>query len=194
MNRRDFLQLAGATQLPRRVAGVSRRGTAASSPRRRSSPRCRPASPPVTSAAGAPSSGAAPIAPRGCSSSSRRPSASRIRGACAVRRRSRRPTSRRGSTLTDLPAGQRIFYRVLYQDLSDLRTWSEPVAGSFTTPSTDAARRHDRLVRRHRRPGLGHQSGLGRAAPLRNDAARAAGRVHQRRRHDLRRSARRCRK
>jgi alkaline phosphatase D len=38
-------------------------------------------------------------------------------------------------TLTDLPAGQRIFYRVLYQDLSDLRTWSEPVTGSFTTPS-----------------------------------------------------------
>jgi alkaline phosphatase D len=37
--------------------------------------------------------------------------------------------------LTDLPAGQRIFYRVLYQDLSDLRTWSEPVTGSFATPS-----------------------------------------------------------
>ena len=36
--------------------------------------------------------------------------------------------------LTDLPAGQRIFYRVLYQDLSDLRTWSEPVTGSFNTP------------------------------------------------------------
>jgi alkaline phosphatase D len=39
-------------------------------------------------------------------------------------------------TLTDLPAGQRVFYRVIYQDLSDLRTWSDPVAGSFTTPST----------------------------------------------------------
>jgi alkaline phosphatase D len=38
-------------------------------------------------------------------------------------------------TLTDLPAGQRVFYRVIYQDLSDLRTWSDPVAGSFTTPS-----------------------------------------------------------
>jgi alkaline phosphatase D len=37
--------------------------------------------------------------------------------------------------LTDLPPGQRIFYRVLYQDLSDLRAWSEPVAGSFATPS-----------------------------------------------------------
>src|SRR6185503_9189494 len=38
-------------------------------------------------------------------------------------------------TLTGLPGGQRIFYRVLYQDLSDLKTWSEPVTGSFTTPS-----------------------------------------------------------
>jgi alkaline phosphatase D len=40
------------------------------------------------------------------------------------------------TVLTDLPAGQRIFYRVLFQDLSDLRTWSEPATGSFTTPGT----------------------------------------------------------
>jgi alkaline phosphatase D len=40
--------------------------------------------------------------------------------------------------LTDLPAGQRVFYRVLYQDLSDLRVWSEPVTGSFTTASLTA--------------------------------------------------------
>jgi alkaline phosphatase D len=39
--------------------------------------------------------------------------------------------------LIDLPAGQRVFYRVRYQDLSDLRTWSEPVTGSFTTPSVN---------------------------------------------------------
>lgn len=37
--------------------------------------------------------------------------------------------------LTDLPAGQRIFYRVQYQDLSDLRNWSVPEAGSFGTPA-----------------------------------------------------------
>jgi alkaline phosphatase D len=37
--------------------------------------------------------------------------------------------------LTGLPAGQRIFYRVQYQDLADLRGWSEPAAGSFTTPA-----------------------------------------------------------
>lgn len=36
--------------------------------------------------------------------------------------------------LVDLPPGQRISYRVRFQDLSDLRAWSEPVAGSFLTP------------------------------------------------------------
>jgi alkaline phosphatase D len=36
--------------------------------------------------------------------------------------------------LTGLPDGQRISYRVLFQDLSDLRTFSEPVEGSFLTP------------------------------------------------------------
>lgn len=39
------------------------------------------------------------------------------------------------TVLTGLPSGQRVFYRVLFQDLADLRTWSEPVAGSVTTPS-----------------------------------------------------------
>ena len=42
--------------------------------------------------------------------------------------------------LTDLPPGQRIFYRVQFQDLSDLRSWSLPVAGSFRTPGRTAAR------------------------------------------------------
>jgi alkaline phosphatase D len=40
--------------------------------------------------------------------------------------------------LTDLPAGQRMSYRVLFQDLGDLRVFSAPVDGSFQTP---AARR-----------------------------------------------------
>src|SRR5262249_7008927 len=39
------------------------------------------------------------------------------------------------TVLTDLPAGQRMFYRVRFQDLTDLRSWSEPVVGSFQTPS-----------------------------------------------------------
>jgi alkaline phosphatase D len=33
--------------------------------------------------------------------------------------------------LADLPAGQKIFYRVRFQDLNDPRSLSEPVAGSF---------------------------------------------------------------
>jgi alkaline phosphatase D len=39
--------------------------------------------------------------------------------------------------LDDLPAGQRIFYRVLYQDLSDIRRWSLPAEGSFQTPPSE---------------------------------------------------------
>jgi alkaline phosphatase D len=42
--------------------------------------------------------------------------------------------------LTDLPAGQRIFYRVLFQDLADIRSWSLPVQGSFSTPSAGQPR------------------------------------------------------
>ena len=36
--------------------------------------------------------------------------------------------------LRDLPAGQRIFYRVQFQDLGDLKNWSEPVVGMLVTP------------------------------------------------------------
>lgn len=42
--------------------------------------------------------------------------------------------------LADVPAGQRIFYRVRFQDLSDLRAWSDPVTGSFTTAPQSADR------------------------------------------------------
>src|SRR5439155_16191861 len=41
--------------------------------------------------------------------------------------------------LTDLPAGQRIAYRVLFQDLRDLKTWSQPAAGRFRTPAANAS-------------------------------------------------------
>jgi len=37
--------------------------------------------------------------------------------------------------LRALPTNQRIFYRVQFQSLSDLRVWSEPLVGSFTTPA-----------------------------------------------------------
>ncbi len=43
-------------------------------------------------------------------------------------------------TLSELPAGQRIFYRVKFQDLSDIRVWSDPVVGSFATPAIDPSR------------------------------------------------------
>jgi alkaline phosphatase D len=42
------------------------------------------------------------------------------------------------TVLTGLPPGQRVFYRVLFQDLSDLRTWSEPAAGALNTPAAAA--------------------------------------------------------
>jgi len=48
--------------------------------------------------------------------------------------------------LTDLPAGQRIFYRVMFQDLSDLKTWSVPHTGSFRTPEAATPRRDLTLV------------------------------------------------
>jgi alkaline phosphatase D len=57
--------------------------------------------------------------------------AQRVRGPAALE--SSDFTAR--TVLTGLPPGQRIFYRVLFQDLSDLRTWSDPVPGSFTTPA-----------------------------------------------------------
>ena len=39
--------------------------------------------------------------------------------------------------LEDLPPGQRIHYRARFQDLADLRRWSEAVVGSFVSPPTD---------------------------------------------------------
>src|SRR5262245_46165990 len=39
--------------------------------------------------------------------------------------------------LAELPAGQKIFYRVTFQSLDDAKVFSEPVAGSFlTAPNT----------------------------------------------------------
>jgi len=43
--------------------------------------------------------------------------------------------------LTGLPVGQRLFYRVLFQDLADLRSWSLPEHGTFTTPPSAGAPR-----------------------------------------------------
>jgi alkaline phosphatase D len=43
--------------------------------------------------------------------------------------------------LTDLPQNQRIFYRVQFQDLSDLRAMSVPQVGSFRTPAATTPQR-----------------------------------------------------
>ena len=48
--------------------------------------------------------------------------------------------------LSGLPPGQRIFYRVTFQDLADLHTWSDPAAGSFRTPPAAQDRRSIRLA------------------------------------------------
>ena len=40
--------------------------------------------------------------------------------------------------LVDLPSGQKIFYRVSFQDLSDINRSSEPVVGSFATAPAEA--------------------------------------------------------
>ena len=50
------------------------------------------------------------------------------------------------TVLTGLPPGQRIFYRVTFQDLADLRAWSEPAVGSFRTPPGAQGRRDVTLV------------------------------------------------
>ena len=89
--------------------------------------------------------------------------------------------------LADLPAGQRIFYRALFQDLTDLRTWSLPATGSFRTPPPTSAGRELRVGRRRGGPGMGDQPRVGRPAHVRDDAARGARLLRPQRGHDLRR-------
>jgi alkaline phosphatase D len=43
--------------------------------------------------------------------------------------------------LAGLRQGQRMFYRVRFQSLADLRVWSEPIAGTFTTAPASSAPR-----------------------------------------------------
>src|SRR5262245_9748339 len=48
--------------------------------------------------------------------------------------------------LRGLPPGQRICYRVLFQDLRDLKNWSEPAAGTFVIPTTSESAPRDVTV------------------------------------------------
>ncbi|EWY41785.1 alkaline phosphatase [Skermanella stibiiresistens SB22] len=43
--------------------------------------------------------------------------------------------------LSGLPEGQRLFYRVSFQDLSDLKSFSQPITGQFRTPAADGTAR-----------------------------------------------------
>ncbi len=76
--------------------------------------------------------------------------------------------------LSGLPPGQRIFYRASFESLEDLG--AERAADRHVRHAARcraSARRHRRLDRRRRRPGLGHQSGRWRASHL-YDAMRKA--------------------
>ena len=48
--------------------------------------------------------------------------------------------------LSDLPSDQRVFYRVLFQDLADIRSWSLPSAGNFSTAPSAGDRRNITLA------------------------------------------------
>jgi alkaline phosphatase D len=136
MNRREFLQLAGSAL----VVGGPETSARAQAPAVIAAPGARPALP-FGVTAGDVGGGRAVIWSRAdraarmfveYSTTERFADPRRVRGPAAIETSDF--TSR--IVLTDLPAGQRIFYRVLYQDLSDLRAWSEPVTGSFNTPSS----------------------------------------------------------
>ena len=58
--------------------------------------------------------------------------------------------------LENLPAGQDIFYRVRFRDLSHIDIQSEALVGRFRTALADRPRCQFRLGRRRCRPGLGH--------------------------------------
>ncbi|HYT74935.1 MAG TPA: alkaline phosphatase D family protein [Vicinamibacterales bacterium] len=139
MNRRSFLKLAGTAIA---IAGPGQRGLKAQAPAIVSAPDAKPAIP-FGVAAGDVTGGRAVVWSRTdrtarmfveFDTTDRFTNVRRVRGPTALETSDF--TSR--TVLTDLPPGQRVFYRVLYQDLSDLRTWSDPVMGSFATPAAVA--------------------------------------------------------
>jgi alkaline phosphatase D len=146
LDRREFLRAAGALGVSRALTGAApftgaREARPQGAPAIIAAPGSRPAAPFGVAAGDVSSSGRAIIWSRAdrsarmfveYSTTDRFANRQRVRGPAALE--SSDFTSR--IVLTDLPAGQRIFYRVLFQDLSDLRTWSEPVIGSFNTPAS----------------------------------------------------------
>ncbi|HEU4367351.1 MAG TPA: PhoD-like phosphatase N-terminal domain-containing protein [Methylomirabilota bacterium] len=82
--------------------------------------------------------------------------------------------------LTDLPAGQDVFYRVTFQDLGDLRSTSIPLEGRLKTAPADArdvtfaGRRH---LAQRRDPGEGEGGRDARGVP-RQLSLQPPGRAH----------------
>ena len=76
--------------------------------------------------------------------------------------------------LEGLPPGQRIVYRVLFQDLRDPRAWSLPVQGSFRTPPAGPADVRLAFSADTCGQGWGIDEARGGLAHLRVDARRAA--------------------
>ena len=139
MNRRTFLQQLGAVPWLAHDRWLPPSGGRSQAPGIVTAPNARPAIP-FGVTAGDVGSGRAVIWSRTdraarmfveFATTERFENPRRVRGPAALE--SSDFTSR--TVLTGLPPGQRIFYRVVYQDLSDLRTWSEPSGGSFATPS-----------------------------------------------------------
>ena len=99
-----------------------------------------------------------------------------MRGSCRRSRRCPRATSPRKCCLENLPAGQDIFYRVKFRDLSHTDISSEPVVGRFRTAPAD--RRDVSFVWGGdvAGPRLGHQSRRWRHVHLRHHDA-STGRI-----------------
>ena len=89
--------------------------------------------------------------------------------------------------LEDLPAGQDIFYRVRFQNLSSPAIVGEPQVGRFRTAPARSQERVVHLVGRHRRLRLGHRPRARRHAHLRDHAGEPPRLLHSLRRHHLRR-------
>ena len=83
--------------------------------------------------------------------------------------------------LENLPPAQDIFYRVRFQDLASPTVAGEPRVGRFRTAPNDRRSVKFRVVRRHRRTGLGHRRVARRHADLCDHAEASAGLFHPQR-------------
>jgi alkaline phosphatase D len=92
-----------------------------------------------------------------------------------------------------LPAGQDIFYRARFQDLTSPTVVGEPTVGHFRTAPSDKRSISFVWSGDTAGQGWGHRRGARRHAHLRRHAQEPAGFLHPQRRHHLRRRAHRRR-